>query len=81
MPQIDERMIENWFTYHSPGPSQTPKYQAIRDAGKQLAMTILRNTPPSADQSDAIRKVREACMTANQAIACDSPGIGVASAH
>jgi hypothetical protein len=62
--------LENWFTYHSPTPDQLPKYQAIRDAGKSLAQTIVDNTPASADQSAAIRKVREACMTANAAIAC-----------
>jgi hypothetical protein len=79
MPQIDERMIENWFQYHSPSPSQLPKYQAIRDAGKKLALAILQNTPGGPDQSDAIRKVRESCMTANQAIACDTPGVGAAA--
>ena len=62
--------IENWFTYHSPSTEQLPKYQAIRDAGKSLAHTILINTPTSADQTAAIRKVREAVMTANAAIAC-----------
>jgi hypothetical protein len=62
--------LDNWFTYHSPTAEQLPRYQAIRDSGKALAKTILENTPASADQTAAIRKVREACMTANQAIAC-----------
>jgi len=62
--------LENWFEYHTPTPEQLPMYQAIRDAGKVLAKTILDNTASSADQTAAIRKVREACMTANQAIAC-----------
>jgi hypothetical protein len=66
-----ESKIENWFTYHSPKEGQPAQYQAIRDAGKALAMVILNNTPGSADQSAAIRKVREAVMTANAAIACD----------
>jgi hypothetical protein len=35
-----------------------------------FAETIIRNTPPGSDQSAAIRKVREAVMTANAAIAC-----------
>ena len=67
---ITNDQLENWFTYHSPTPDQLPKYQAIREAGKALASVILANTPPSADQTDAIRKVREACMTANASIAC-----------
>jgi len=36
----------------------------------ELALVILEHTPPSADQSAAIRKVREAVMTANASIAC-----------
>jgi hypothetical protein len=62
--------LDNFFTFHSPTPDQLPKYQAIREAGLVLARTILDNTPVSADQSAAIRKVREAVATANAAIAC-----------
>jgi hypothetical protein len=62
--------LENWFTYHSPTPEQLPKYQAIREAAKAFATVIVDNTPSSADQTAAIRKVREATMTANAAIAC-----------
>jgi hypothetical protein len=67
---ISAQDLENWFTYHSPTDEQLPKYQAIRNAAKALASTIVANTPPSADQTAAVRKVREAAMTANQAIAC-----------
>lgn len=62
--------LMNWFTYHSPTPEQLPKYEEIRRAGEALAAIIVKNTPSSADQTAAIRKVREACMTANAAIAC-----------
>lgn len=68
---ITDDDIENWFTYHSPKAEQVPKYAAIRDAGKRLASVILDSTPPSADQTAAIRKVREAVATANAAIACN----------
>lgn len=61
----------NWFTYHSPTPDQLPKFQAIREAGFNLAKTIVENSPASDDQTAAIRLIREACMTANAAIACD----------
>lgn len=67
----EQDMLDNWFTYHSPTPDQIPKYQAIRDAGKLLAGAIMENTFICADQSAAIRKVREAVMTANAAIACN----------
>lgn len=64
--------LDHWFTYHPP-PNQehVDAYENVRSAGLRFARTILENTPPSADQTDAIRKVREAVMTANAAIACD----------
>jgi len=67
---ITQQMLENWFTYHSPTPEQLPAFQAIRDAGFTLAKVIVENSPSSADQTAAIRKVREAVMTANASIAC-----------
>lgn len=70
-----QEKLDNWFAYHSPAetpdPAATAKtYEEIRAAGKAFAEAIVRLTPPSADQSDAIRKVREAVMTANAAVAC-----------
>jgi len=64
-----EAELEKFFTYHSPKGDQPERYVAIRNAGYNLALTILRSTSPSADQTAAIRKVREAVMTANAAIA------------
>jgi hypothetical protein len=57
------------FTYHSPTDEQLPKYEAIRGMAKVMAQTILENTPPGPDQTTAIRKLREAVMTSNAAIA------------
>jgi hypothetical protein len=68
---ITEDNLRNWFTYHAPKPEQLPKYLEIREAGLAFAAVILKNTPPSADQSVAIRKIREVVMVANQSIACD----------
>lgn len=68
---ITDVQLQNWFTYHSPTPEQLPKYQAIREAGLALATAIRDNSPASADQTAAIRKVRDAVMTANASIACD----------
>lgn len=62
--------IENLFSYHPPQGDQAERYEALREQGRQLAEKILELTPASADQSAAIRKVREAIMTANAAIAC-----------
>ncbi|MGH8136489.1 MAG: DUF7681 family protein [Steroidobacteraceae bacterium] len=65
---ITEQDIEHWFTYRVPEQEDAPKLLAIRDAGKAFALTVLRNTTPSADQTTAIRKIREAVMTANAGI-------------
>lgn len=67
---ISQDNLNNWFTYHSPNPGQQKAYLAIREKAKELAEVIVDNTPASADQTAAIRKLREAVMTANQCIAC-----------
>ena len=64
---LDE--LSNIFTYHAPFGDQVDRYKAIRDAGYVLATTIHQATPSCPDQTAAIRKVREAVMTANAAIA------------
>ena len=61
--------IDNIFSYHAPEGDQPLKYAAIREAAKNLARVIVDNTPPCADQTAAIRKVREAVFTANASIA------------
>lgn len=68
---MTNEQLQHWFTYHKPSPDQLPKYEAIRDAGLAFAKVLVENTPPSADQTAAVRKVREAVMTANAAIACE----------
>jgi hypothetical protein len=67
---ITEAMVDHWFTYHTPSDDMQPRFMAIRTAARVLALEIVKNTPESADQAAAIRKVREAVMTANAAIAC-----------
>jgi hypothetical protein len=66
---ITPEQLENWFTY-SPSEDEPSKYLNIRNAGKHLAATIVANSPDCADTTAAVRKVREAVTTANQAIAC-----------
>jgi hypothetical protein len=63
--------IDHMFKYHPPKPEQVPKYEELREAARTFAQTILRLTPGCADQTAAIRKVREAVMTANAAIALE----------
>ena len=62
--------FDEWFRYHAPTLDDLIAYQHIRDAARVFAEAILANTSRSADQSAALRKVREAMMTANAARAC-----------
>lgn len=71
MPGVSYLDIDNWFTYHPPrNEAEMEAYKMIRAAGKEFAKTILGCTPQCADQTVAIRKIREAVMVANAAIAC-----------
>ncbi len=62
-------VIEELFTYHAPNAEQKEKYVSIREAGKALARCIHHCCEPGPDRTAAIRKVREAVMTANASIA------------
>lgn len=65
-----ENQIEEWFIYHAPTGDDEQHYAALREAAKACVKVIVAHTPRCADQSAAIRKVREAVMTANAAVAC-----------
>jgi len=63
--------ILNWFTYHAPTPDQTERYQKLRDLAFDYGMAIVELTPSCADQTAALRMLRETSMAVNQAIACN----------
>lgn len=63
--------LDHVFTYHSPNTTQAAAYEELRQAAKDFAATVQRLVPECADQSAAIRHIREALMTANAAIALD----------
>ncbi len=66
---IQEKDLDWMFEYHRPSEDQVDRYTEIREKAKELARVILTLCPPCADRSAAIRKVREAMMTANASIA------------
>ena len=66
-----EEKVDVWFRYHTPTPEQIVKYQTIRETAKALALVIVTECPLSADQTAALRKLRECVMTANASIACN----------
>lgn len=71
IPTSVDDVINLMFSYHPPSIDTNRKYEAIREAAKYFAKVVVMNTPPSADQTSAVRKIREAVMTANAAIALD----------
>ena len=70
--KIDNVQLANWFRHHpAKSPETVEDYKTIRLAGLSLATLIVQKCPPCADTTAAVRKVREAVMTANAAIACE----------
>ena len=63
--------VEAWFRYHPPAGDQAERYERIRAEAKRLAEVLIECCPPSADRTAALRKVREAVMTANASIALE----------
>jgi hypothetical protein len=70
-----EWIVDQLFTYHQPNPTQVQSLGTIRETAKFLAQTILANTPRGADQTAAIRLLRECVMTANAAIVLDGASL------
>lgn len=66
--KITEENLDDVFSYHN-DERRVPHYNAVREAAKELARAILRNSPDCADRSTALRSVRNAVMEANAAIA------------
>jgi hypothetical protein len=79
----EERILAQ-FDYHAPDAEQQVKCAEIRAACKAAATVIVERTKPCADQSAAIRLIREAMMTANSAVVATAPthsGTGISFAQ
>jgi non-homologous end joining protein Ku len=61
-------VIDQLFTYHTPTQVQAQAYSTLREAAKYFAKVIVAVVPNGADRTAAIRKLREAVMTANAGI-------------
>jgi len=68
MARLTEADIQQIFTFHD-DPAKIPNYKNVRQAAMDFALVVIDNTPSCPDQSVAIRKIREAVMMANAAIA------------
>lgn len=62
--------LQNWFTYHPPTPEDVDRYKVVRDSALAFARVVNESCPNGPDKTAAIRKIREAVMTANASIAC-----------
>ncbi len=71
MPSLTYMELDNWFSYHAPQRDQAARYEAIRNKAKELAELFINSSHSSADQTAAIRKLRETVMAMNLAIACN----------
>jgi hypothetical protein len=67
-PDFDPEYV---FSHHAPTPEKLAHYDAIHSGAKRLAEILLAHTPPSGDQTTALRLLREASMIACAAVALD----------
>lgn len=65
---LTESDVNEIFTYHD-DPNAVPHYVEVREGAKAFAKVLLRHVPTCADQTAAMRKLRECVMTANAGIA------------
>ena len=66
---ITQEHLDAYFTYHPPQKDDQGHFAAMSDSFMMAAQAIVNHTPPSAEQTLAIRKLQEARMWANAAIA------------
>lgn len=66
---ISDEEVKDIFDYHPWTPEQTAAGTLVREALGAAFKAIVENVPPSPDRTVALRKVREARMDANSAIA------------
>jgi hypothetical protein len=60
--------VDDIVSYHKPDQAGLDAINNVRYFTKQLIVAIVKNCPASPDRSAAIRKAREAMMTANASI-------------
>jgi hypothetical protein len=66
---MDEKDLDNRFTYHAPKGDQALRYEMIRDSARNFAEHIDGRCPDSREKSLAITHLEEAVMWANASIA------------
>lgn len=68
--------LDKLFTFHRPTNEQASRYDRLRRGAMDYATLICELTPPSAEQTLALRALHVTSMHANSAIAVNEPGFG-----
>ena len=63
--------LDRMFSPYVLTGAQATSYGHLAEAAKQFAAAVVERTPPCEDQGVALRKIREALMTAQAALALD----------
>jgi len=66
---MDQKQIDNLFTYHAPFGDQAKRYEMIRENAREIAMIINDCCPESREKALAITHLQNAIMWANASIA------------
>lgn len=70
MPGLNKEDVDAIFTFHPPkNEGEQRQHESVREACREAAIRILYHTPVCPEQTTAIRKLQEAMMHANAAIA------------
>lgn len=69
--QTPNELIKEWFIYHAPNAGQVERYGKLRDKARELAELFIELSPQCADQTVALRMLRECNMMMNATIACN----------
>lgn len=63
---ITQPIIDSWFTYQTPKDDEHKlAFEAVRNAAKTLAETVVQYTPSGVDQDIVVMKVREVMVLAH----------------
>lgn len=68
MGSVTQKNLADVIQYHAPTEAMVSAIGVVRMSATDMIRAILENVPDCADRTAAIRKVREAMMTANAAI-------------
>jgi len=71
-PEESKDYADMFFPYYTKCDGSVPKYTAIRTKAKELAQTIIDNTPDTHNRMTSIRLLREAVIVASSTIVCEA---------